>query len=539
MARRATVIAPRPRQMQSYAAGPFKGMRDRSDPSSSRPDLATLLQNVYAYDPERGTAVIGRPGFRQLGSQVNSGVKIQRYYQLTKLDGTEISFFVAGGEIYTIDWAARTHSRVVTTANLTTAGAALSSTARVFCTTFADTAVISDGVNKPVAWDGTSGAGGLTLISGAHAGGWYGQPIVHYGKLFGIRAAERSAFEWSEEGQLNTGYETGGYLNVWTLGQTDQEPLFVLVPTNEQLGVLRARSATAITGAVTEDFASSGSREMLHDTVGTESPASVVYANGRAHFLDADLRPHVWIPGGGIVPAWEDFSETLAGLDRDDIADAISIYDPATSLVLHGVTEVGQSLTNALLGIHPKRLSAQCIWRGFPFTTIDVLKNANGKPVIMHGTSDGYVYDHGLPFGEAGEMVWSDGFAAGTRAILHVVESPHLGYDELVEKFFPRLDLSFRVTNDMSDLRISTITPHVEADPLDFDVSGGQAQWDVAVWDESEWSENVAEQHKAVGLRAYGRWMRWRLQHETAGEQFGFIKGRLSAHVRGAFPASP
>jgi hypothetical protein len=536
---RAIAVRPRAAAPVLLGAGPFKGMRDSLDPSSARRDYATLLQNVYARDPERGTAVIGRPGFAQLGSQVNSGVRVQRFYQFTKLDGTEISFFVAGGEIYTINWGARTHSRVVTTANLTTAVVTLSTTARVFCVTFADKVVISDGVNKPFAWDGTSGAGGITPITGAATGGWYGQPVVHYGKLMGIRAAERSTFEWSEEGQINTGYETGGYLNVWTLGQTDQEPLFALIPTNEQLGVLRGRSATAITGAVTEEFASTGTREALSDSIGTESPASVVYANGRVHFVDADLRPHVWIPGGGIVPAWEDFSETITGLDRDYIANAISLYDPATRLVLHGLTETGQTVTGALLGIQTKHLTAQCIWRGFIFTTVDVLKNANGKPIIVHGTADGYVYDHGLPFGEATEMVWSDGFQSGTRPILHIVESPHLGYDEMQEKFFPRLDMSFRVPNDLTDLRISTITPHVEASPLDFDLTGGLAQWDVAVWDSAEWSENVAEQHKAVGLLAYGRWIRWRLQHEGIGEQFGFIRGSVTAHIRGAFPASP
>lgn len=530
-------IRGRPKRPKYYRAGPFRGMRDMQDPSSADPSLARMLQNVYIVDPARRSAVIGRPGIRLLGSQLAGAPKGQRSYQFTKLNGTEHSVVIAGGELYEINWAARTITKVLTAAQITGAGAALSSTARVYLVTFADNLVISDGVNKPWAWDGTAG-GGITPITGA-AGAWYGQPAVYYGKLFGIIAATPTDMEWSEENQLNVGYGAGGYSNQWTLGQTDQERLYLLVGTNEQLAVFRSRSSTAITGAVGPEFSSTGTREALSDTIGTESPAAAQLVNGRLFFVDADLKPRVWTPGGGITSAWEDFSVTIGGLDWSKRADAIGVYDPFTQLVLIGAAEIAETYPNILMGLFAGEgeVQAQAVWRGFSFNAIDVLRNGNGKPVLVHLTHDGYVYDHGLPDAEASETVLEDGFAAGDAPIIHIVEPPALGYDDMiVEKFWSRIDLSLRTVEGFTGLRFFFGASHVAPEPIDLAVSVNAARWDIGFWDEANWPTDNTEQHAAVGIKGYGRWLSFQLYHDALSEQFGFVEALATAFPRGAFP---
>jgi len=524
-------------------------MRDSNDPTSSDPNLAILLQNCFPVDSDRNSAVIGRPGVRVLDRADNSGYG-QRSHQLTKLSGAEISLCVIGGEIYTINWPLRTLTKQITISDLAANGIGLNTSGRVYCLTFADAVTISDGTHQPFQWDGTPG-GGLTLLSAAHAGGWYGQPTVYYGKQFGIRRLERGTLEWSEENQPNVGYESGGFLNVWTLGQTSQDPLFLLIGTNEQLGVFRSRSATAIGGAVTEDFTSSGTREALSSTVGTESPASAVFLNAsqhdvagdRVYFMDADLRPHVWVPGAGVLAAHSDFADTIRGLERARRDLAISVFDPMTNRVYMGASEIGDNTSCTMqLGLAPRgKNEASCIIRGYDFTSLDVLKDHKGRPTVVHLTDDGYVLDHGQLDGDLDEQFWDDLLPQGKRAISHAIASPVLGFDEYMEKFFSRIDFSLRSPNNLNNCALTTEASHVRGPVQQFDVrDAGFSQWDIAVWDQAVWGGATGiEHHISLGLKVWGRWCTWRLQHEALAEQFGYIRSQLIAHARAPNPKVP
>ena len=537
-------VRPRGRRIAPLMVGPITGMRDSLDPTTSDSELATLLENCFPIDADRHAAVIGRPGFRLFGARVGTGTSFgQRSYQLTKLDGTEISLCIIAGEIYQMNWITRTLTKRISTADLTAAGILLNTTGLVYCVTFADAVTISDGTHQPFQWDGTPG-GGLTLLTAAHIGGWFGPPVVYYGKQFGIRAAadQRNTIEWSEENQPNVGYETGGFLNVWTLGQTDQEPIFLLVPSNEQLGVFRARSSTAIGGAVTEDFKSTGTREALSDTIGTESPASAVFLADRAYFLDADLRPHVWVPGAGIVPEFGDFIETILGLNYERKAEAVSVYDPLTKRVFLGAVEHSSDSPSMMFGLAPRgKQEASCVIRGFSFTSIDMLKNDRGKPVMVHLTDDGCVYDHGVIYGIPSEQVWNDGFIEGTQPIRHIVRCSYLGFDEYFEKFFTRVDFAFRCETPMTGVVFRGATSHAASTQLVFTVAGGAfSRWDFASWDVDVWGDLAAlEHHVALGIKHWGRWFQWTITHQQLDERFGFLRSRTDAYVRGPFPQTP
>lgn len=513
--------APR-RQVKPYrqlTAGPFVGMRDSLDPlASSDPTRALSILNMRPLELDKPSSFVGRPGFDQAGSQLGASNKRtgQLVYQFTKLDGTEITLAIVGGQgIYTYNWSTETWSQSVSVANLTTASITLSETARCYAATFTDKVLISDGANTPFLWDGTSGAGGLTSLTNCPV--LYGQPRVHYAKVFGIKSAERSVQVWSEENDATIGYEAAPYSNTWQLGQTDQEALVALAPTNDAEYYFRARSAGAILGAVTPEFTTDGTHEGVSQSVGTASPDGTVVVGGRVFFIDADGQPHV-IDGGRAKPIFDDLRETIRTLDKAKLSQAIARYDPTLGLVLFGVVESSQSLPSAILAYNPILDVPVSVWTGFTFNTFGVVKNGAGVPVLMHLSNDGYAYDHGAPDGS----LWSDELNAATQGIRHQVETCHLGADHRFEKRFPRADVLLRAAADGSDIAITYTTPYGSPDTnITASVDGGQADWDEVDWDEFVWGSDVVERHVPVGLRAMGRWVRIRLVHSTVGEQFG------------------
>lgn len=514
-------------------------MRDSLDPVTAVRDRARLLQNVYPLDPVHGSAVVGRPGFQQAGSQLGAASKRtgQLVYEFTKRDGTTATVAIVGGQgIYTFNWSTRAWSQVVTVANLTTASITLSETARCYAVTFTDKMVISDGTNKPFLWDGTSGAGGLTLLSNSPV--LYGQPVVYYAKLFGIKNTERSTLVWSEENDAATGYEAGGYANAWTLGQTNSEGFYALCATDEALYCLRARSITKIQGAVTPDFSSSGTREAVSEDIGTASPASVVRtSNGNIYFTDSLGRPQAIVSGLLLdPPVWNDVRETTRGVDTTSAAlvKAQSWYDPETRTVGLGYAELGATACGTSIQVSPQTSDPVGVFRGFSFDRIATVYNLAMRRVVMHLSTDGYAYDHGTEDGS----LWDDALNAGTAAIVHKVVSMPQGFDTKNDKHWTRLDLSLRLASDMT-LSVQYETPRGNntATSLSASAPGGYSLVGSAVVDTDRVaSGDWLELHRAIGWNGHGRWLSWTVQHETAGERFGLGIGTATAHLMGNAP---
>lgn len=521
----------KPPKQVTYDAGPFKGMRDSLDPASADPTKAFLLQNCYPLDSERNYAVVGRPGFQQAGSQLGGSSRVgQLVYQFTKLAGTEITVCIVGGKLYTFNWGTRVWTESVTAANFATASITLDATAKVYAVTFTDCVVFSDGVNTPWKWDGTAGAGGLTKLTNCPV--LYGQPTVYYAKLFGIKATERSTIVWSEENDATTGYEAGGFNNAWELGQTDQEPLNVVVGTNAALYYFRSRSIGVVSGAVESDFTTSGVHDSVSSVAGSQSPAACVYYDGKIVFLDANFTPYVLIPGQGVTTLWGDLKETVGGLDRQYVTLATGVFDRSTFLILLGVVELGQAMPSALLVIDPDASTGPAepiaIWRGFTFQAMATVKNSTGQPLLMHLSNDGYAYDHGLP----GGTLWSDGLNAGTVAITHIVEPSPMGQDLEIEKLFTRLDIACRTTSPLTGLSINHETSRglSAATAVSAPALGGSfSLWDASVWDTDLWSVQSVDQHIAIGWNTQGRWIKPIVSHATAGQQFGLSHLRVTA----------
>lgn len=514
---------PRPRQSVALTQLSFTGMRDSYAPTAADPRKAYLIQNMFPQDALFGGGLVGRPGFRLAASLTG---RAQRAYQYTKLDGTEYTVLISGGRVYTYDWVAR-----AATEQVMPTGISLDPTAKVYCVTFADLLVMSDGVSSPITWDGTT----FTRLTNCPA--LFGQPTVYYAKLFGIKASERNVIVWSEENQPNLGYEAGGYNNAWTLGQTDQERLFAIWGTNSALFWWRARSIGMVVGAVTEEFSTTGTQEGVSQTVGTTAPDAIVQHEESIFFIDADAHPQRLVIGAGLQdpPIWLDARETTRLLLPNDLPVSVAAVDEDLGQVIFGVAR-----QNSLAPTHALTFSAvtgefSSVWRSAGwkerFTTLDTVKDGAARPTLIHGTELGEFRDHGHPDGST----WDD-LAAPVE---HIVHGTPLAYDPAMTLHFSRADLALMLSTTLTDMKVSYGTPAGYSVEQSVTREGSFALWDEAVWDVSFWPGDTSEVHIAVGLSGEGRWIQMRLRHSGVGEQFGVLGWSIQAHPIGPVPKTP
>lgn len=515
----------KPRVQQKQIS--YTGMRDSKDPTSADPRKASYLQNVYAVLAEYGGGLEGRPGYSLVDVQLSG--RTQLIYQFSELDGTEHTIVIVGGKFYEFDWATETFTEVLTTAQLTGAGVTLDTTNPVYATTFTDKMIVTDGVNKPWMWDGTSGAG-ITLLSNAPVA--FGPPTVYYAKLFFVKDAERTTFVWSEENQPNTGYEAGGYTNAWTLGQTEQEPLFRLFGTNEALFYWRERSMGAIYGAVDENFQTTGTHEGVSKTIGTNAPASVVHHADSIYFMDADAHPQRYVIGAGFQepPIWHDARETTLRLPRSNLPNVRGILRPLENSVTFAFTPVGQDENQQQLVYRADSGEFVSVWTNIQATEQALVKDADGDPIVLHGTSDGFIYKHGEP----GGTIYSDNGVA----ITHKVWGSAMMWDAREEKYFSRIDASFRLESDLTNVGFTLSGPGCDAGTVlnPGTLSGSISIWGEAIWGTSVWSSGSVEAHLAIGLDCVSRWIQPRLSHDTLDEQFAFLGWSVIAQSAGSDP---
>lgn len=512
----------------------FTGMRDSYDTSAAHPRKAQLLQNVYPQDPQVGGGVVGRPGFRELTASFAANAQGQRSYQFTKQDGTELTVVFSGGEMAYLSsalWALRELSSPVALGG----ALVLDGTALISCTTFNDGLVISDGVHKPIfaTWGGAS----WTFAEMTNCPVIFGQMVVHYARLVGIKADERNTIVWSEVNQHNTGFEAGGYNNAWALVQTDQEPLFALGATNEALYYWRAYAIGAIYGEITEEWATAGVQDSVSTTVGTSSPWAVVQHENTFWFPDSDARVQRLVIGGGLTePApYLDSRETTRNIARPDLVHAVGCDWAAGGLVLLAFTRISGDPPEIILAFEANTANFAGVWRstGGHFRTLDIVKDGDGRPVIMHLNDTGDAFDWGHPQG----TVWSD---VG-EAIEHIVHGTALGNDHAAIKKFVRLDVIMRLTTDLTDMKVSYITPRGASSEMSVSGAGSFTLWDdeETLWDDAMWSGDTLDSHLPVGLFGEGRWIQVMLRHAGLNEEFGLQGWTVEAYPMGAHPLTP
>lgn len=521
-------------------AGPFRGMRDAPEPTAGDPSLALLAQNMVRVPGPDGAGLSSRPGFSGMGSSALGSGSVRTCQALltwTKANGQRLTTAIVGGKIYQYDWALSTWTETVTAANLTTASVTLSATAKVALVPFGDGLVVSDSVNAPFLWDGSTGAGGLTALTGCPA--LYGPPTVYYSRLCGIKASNRYTFVWSEPGDATTGYEAGGFNNAWDNPGGYADPLTSIVGTNEALYVFRERVSVAITGAVTDDWSTAGTRANLSEDIGTLSPWASLATTDGVMIVDVDAQP--WLMRYGTaapIPLWKDCRQTVRGTPRVYLDRIETVQDDATYTYVIGMPEVGQEFMSQFLAFSQDDWQFLSVWTwGAAAQRLGTLVDANGVARIGHGgVADGRLYVHGdLETGP-----WNDALQSGTVYITQAVVTTALGYDLDRELALDQIEAAITGAG-VSSVAVSYETPRGQSVPMTVNLtsSGDGLTWDVSDWDEANWSASSRDRKIRVGTAGRGRWVRVRLAHAEDNQPFGVTVLRCRTFATQGNPRNP
>lgn len=525
---------------RSVPCGPWVGMTDTVEPQTARANRAQLFQNCYATTTDTGVAIVGIPGFVQAGTQQGSpGARTWQWFgQFNTANGTKRSLGIIKETVVEYAHGSNTFTTRLTAAEITagTGAPVLSATARVYCAILNDLLIVSDGVNLPFTWDGTAGAG---VVEMDNAAVFYGQPVVYYSKVFGIKNAERDTIVWSEEGLPNTGYEAGGYTNVWNLGGTQGEALFGLTASNEFLGILRPRSTTAIYGPVADQFKSTGTRNAVSERLGTSSPGGTAVLDEGTITLDSDGRPQWWVRGSGYTsdPAlWADCENLTRRGYRAGLANVEILPDDTEGLIWVGFPEINQTyVTRWLLyergGGAPNLVGTVT---GFTSQRTGIWEDAEGVRRIVHGgVDDGYAYLHGTQNGTA----WDFALAAGTTAIPHTIHFVVPDADIIHEKYYDRLTLESSAPNNQH-LSVAVEVPAGVgmAQTLTLEGSGTGSELGSGMLGSFILGGTGVDQKVDLHVHKRGRWAIVRITHQTMNEQFNITQAQIEAFADGREP---
>lgn len=526
---------------ETLIAGPFRGMRDAPEATTTDLGLALYAGNMLRTPGPTGGGMTGRPGFDPMGSTALGTVGVrtaQAMLTWTDVNGVRITTAIVGGLLYTYNWSTGVWTNSVTTANLTTNSVTLSTTARVALVPFADGLVVSDGVNTPFWWNGAAGAGGIVKMTSAPV--FYGPPTVYYSCLVGVKLAAglRTTVVWSEPGDVNIGYEAGGYNNAWDNPGGYSDPIESVCGTNEALYVFRERVSIAISGAVVSDWATAGTRANLSPVIGTRSPWATLAVTQGVVIVDADSKPWLMQAGAPVPTAlWTDCRQTVTSTPRAALGNVQTVYDEATQSIVIGLPELGQTDLSAFLCYAVDDLQFCGVWWwAEPAQRIGTVVDANGLARLAHaGVSDGRLYRHG----DLSNGPWNDALQSGTRYIEHAVVSASLGYDLDRELVFDQFEAA--ITGEgVSAVSVSYETPRGPSMPLIATLASTTgATWDVDDWDAADWAVTTRDQRVRVGLRGLGRWLRAAVRHSALGEPFGVTVFRVRAFAQSGNPTEP
>ena len=315
----------------TFEANGFAGMA--ASYAAKQTNVPLQILNGYLESPSNPqSAVVARPGWyrlstTQMGSSepaIHSGL----VFQFEKLDGTGFTVLVTRGVFYKWTWGTGL-AEALSAATLSAASVAISATATVYACMFNNQMVITDGVNTPWMWDGTTN-GGITKLTNAPVA--YGPPTVYYARLFFIKNADRGTGVWSEVNAANTGYEAGGYNNAWTLSQTASSPLIALLGTNDGLYYFRAKSIGLIRGAVTSTFSTSGTHDAVSADVGLGHALMLAFYQETIFFTDTQMRPWRMALGGRPDPLWSQ-ADWFFGYKATIYKDPVGFAGPGVLLL--------------------------------------------------------------------------------------------------------------------------------------------------------------------------------------------------------------
>lgn len=526
-------------------------MRDALEPTSADPSRALLIENSYATQTGSTQAIVGIPGFDWLygaGSGGVAGDQVQWVGQFTKTTGTQMSVSVCSGQIHKRTYGAlgfTDPTTVITTANLTSASLTLSSTARVYCVTFFNKLFVTDGINTPFLWDGTTN-GGLTKLSNCPV--IFGQPVVHYSKVVGIKAGEPDVIVWSEEADATTGYEAGGFNNAWSLPGSKGERINALAASNDYLGILRPRSTTTVLGAINADFNTSGTRASVSEMTGAGGAGATLVLDEGVVTVDSDGRPQFWAKGVGYTqdpPMWQDCANTIAPITHSGVQHIQVAVDENSNLIWIGIPTGGTSTLDKFLlfertGGVPSfvgTVNAKS-WTGAG--RIGVWTDESSVPHIVTSFVGGVAFPTVFIHGNQSDGPWSWNIYGTEHEIPHTVTAAHMGNDIAEEKAFSEFEIEVMLDTRLSDVTFSFKTPNVinsNVNSTDFALDA--SLYDVALWDVATYFGASVNTRYRIGTNEWGRWLLPTIVHDELNERFALIRCQAIAFRSSRYPEIP
>ena len=328
--------------MPLITSGPWESVYASSDSSEAYQTKLYSAQNVYKL--KGGSSFTMRPPFTTkvaggvLGTSGGRGG--QCGFEHVALNGTVYRFVFIGGKVYRWDGN-------LTFTDVTPTGVTIDSSSFIYCVTFADNLVVTDGLNPPW-YVPSSGCGATPLVAttinvDSVPSTWraFGPPAVYDGRLFFVAdliggTPFRDTIVWSEVAAPATGYKQTNYADFWELFQTDTRPIYGIAATELSLVVFREQSILNITGKTDATFQTNATKESV-EGIGTTSPASILVHDGIVWFLDAVGRQYRYEPGGTPDPLWAQMADivtnNLSG-GRLLAGSAQACYHPDLQLVL-------------------------------------------------------------------------------------------------------------------------------------------------------------------------------------------------------------
>ena len=499
---------------QLLSAGPFSGVRATYRLGTVQPGDLLWLQNCHV----DGGAVVSRPGVRLASPTSPDGItagahSCQLIHEFIKLDGTRLIVGVWNGLVHTYDSTGDSWTEVLGASDFSGQSITRSTTAQWYAVTFNNQVVFTDGTNVPFMWDGTTN-GGLTKLTNVPV--FYGQPTVHYAKLFAIKATDRATIVWSEEVDAATGYEQSGYNNTWTLRQTGSVPLTVIRGTNTGLFYWREEGIGVIDGAVTSDFSSTGTDDAISSTIGILSPEGVEWHGGLFWFVDQHGRMWAMSPSGQMQPLWKDMEATFSRAGPT-LLQSILVRAPDPTLLkvdYNGATDHimlhwrGTDSKNIYYVFDANTGRFQGRWN--PHFTIGInpmsaatVRLDSGAPAWFMGFENsfaGYIESTGF----LGNGRYQDFVAATQSTVSYLcrVTGPAHGWNPKIYYDFQRLDLAFKSGLLSTSTANYTVVLYTSGQARQ---GVNAASYHATVTVQS--ARNITEDsHKAVFVSGKGRW---------------------------------
>lgn len=456
-------------------SGPYKGVKNTTDPFDDTEDYLIDLVNGYIPDVRSGSGAYARPGTvlmnssNQLGGANHMG---QSVFSAT-FSGVDYNFTAVSGKLY------RVTSDLGTYTDVTPAGITIdsSTSTRVFMLEFAGTLIVSDGVNRP--WIGTSLAAtpiiGTNIQYDSGNSAWCAQHMTLYSGalLFVIKTIagvwHQTRIAWSAPFDA-----TQGYLNTvsgvavdytWDLVQTGSTPIYGVCGTNVALLYFRDDSIGALTGPIGPNFKNDATHDAVDLKIGTRAPATIALFGSTVFFCDTLGRPQMLL--NGLQPIWLNM-RSIVEASRTDAPQATqltacgTLYAPL-NLYLCSIWSPTPTINLSPNTIHAfdamtgQYVGQWVIGPGINIETLGILKDVNGEPELaVIGTKVSAI---NLGFGgyvwrltNVQENIWTD------NGVLPVIQAKtqRMGFGVDVIRY---ADRATAITGSPAPCVLSVLTP--------------------------------------------------------------------------------